>query len=83
MSSLDADSAGNVSPTMKSTKDHVFRNWSEAAANAKKLMEQGEIDHEEYVKIMARAKKEGASAKKASRSDSHARGSRTALNENT
>ena len=53
-----------MSLTMKPTKDHVFRNWSDAAANAKKLMEQGEIDHDEYMKIMARAKKEGASTKK-------------------
>lgn len=50
---------------MKPTKNHVFANWNEAAANAKKLMEQGEIDQDEYTKIVARAKKEGASTKKA------------------
>ncbi len=47
-----------------STKNHVFANWREAAANAKKLLDEGEIDHDEYAKILARAKREAASVRK-------------------
>jgi hypothetical protein len=37
---------------------NVFKNWIEAASNAKNLLDRGEIDYDEYGKILARAKKE-------------------------
>ena len=37
---------------------YVFKNCIEAASNAKNLLDRGEIDFDEYGKIMARAKKE-------------------------
>jgi hypothetical protein len=37
---------------------YVFKNWIEAASNAKNLLDRGEIDHDEYGKILPRAKKE-------------------------
>ena len=37
---------------------NVFKNWIEAASNARNLLDRGEIDFDEYGKIMARAKKE-------------------------
>jgi hypothetical protein len=43
---------------MDSSKDYVFANWREAAAHAKDLFGRGEIDMDEYGKILARAKNE-------------------------
>lgn len=42
--------------------DHVFANWTEAAAHAKQLLAAGKIDHGEFQAIMVRAHKEQASA---------------------
>ena len=39
-------------------KDFAFNNWTEAAANAKNLLDQGHIDANEYGNILALAKQE-------------------------
>jgi hypothetical protein len=48
-------------------QDHTFANWREAAANAKGLLERGDIDLDEYNKIQVRAKKEAAAMPKNAR----------------